>query len=61
MHVPRDKLESSLVFFECSAELFTTFIVEDVKFRGVVIGLEFEGKCLPTGCDFCCLAVLDRV
>ena len=42
MHVRRDKLEGYLVFFECFAEFFTSFIVEDVKFRGVAIGLEFE-------------------
>ena len=47
--------------FECFAEFFTAFIVEDVKFRGVDIGLELEKKCLPTGCEFCCLAGLDRV
>ena len=42
MHVLRDKLEGYLVFFECLADFFTVFIVEDVKFRGVTIGLEFE-------------------
>ena len=42
MHVRRDKLEGYLVFFESFAEFFTTFIVEDVKFRGVAIGLELE-------------------
>ena len=52
MHVRRDKLEGYLVFFECFAEFFTAFIVEDVKFRGVAIGLEHEKKCLPTGCEF---------
>ena len=57
----RDKLEGYLVFFECFAEFFTAFIVKDAKFRGVAIGLEFEEKCLPTGCEFCCLAGLDRV
>ena len=61
MHVRRDKLEGYLVFFECFAEFFTAFIVEDVKFRGVAIGLELEKKCLPTGCEFFCLAGLDRV
>ena len=61
MHVRRDKLEGYLVFFECFLEFFTAFIVEDVKFRGVAIGLELEKKCLPTGFDFCCLAGLDRV
>ena len=48
-------------FFEHFAEFFTAFIFEVVKFRGVAIGLEFEEKCLPTGCEFCCLAGLDRV
>ena len=38
----RDKLEGYLVFFEIFAEFFTAFIVEDVKFRGVDIGLELE-------------------
>ena len=61
IHVQRDKLKGYLVFFESFAEFFTAFIVKDVKFRGVVIGLELEKRCLPTGCDFCCLAVLDRV
>ena len=61
MHVWRGKLEGYLVFFECFADFFTAFIVEDVKFRGVAIGLELERKCLPTGCKFCCLASLDRV
>ena len=42
MHVFRYMLEGYLVFFECFAEFFTVFIVEDVKFRGVTIGLEFE-------------------
>ena len=49
MHVFRYKLEGYLVFFECFAEFFTVFIVEDVKFRGVAIGLELEiffSKCL---------------
>ena len=55
------KLEGYLVFFECSAEFFNALIVKDVKFRGVVIGLELEKKCPPTGFDFCCLAGLDRV
>ena len=32
-----------------------------MKFRGVAIFLEFEGKCLPTGCEFCRLAGLDWV
>ena len=59
MHVRRDKLEGYLVFFECFAEFFTAFIVEDVKFRGVAIGLELEKKCFPTGCEFCCLAGID--
>ena len=44
MHVRRDKLEGYLVFFECFAEFFTAFIVEDVKFRGVAIGLEPPNK-----------------
>ena len=57
----RDKLEGYLVFFECFAELFTAFIVEDVKFRGVAIGLELEKKCFPTGRELCCLAGLDWV
>ena len=42
MHVRRDKLEGYLVFFECFAEFFTAFIVKDVKFRGVAIGLELD-------------------
>ena len=50
-----------LGIFECFPEFFTSFIVEDVKFRGVAIGLEFKEKCLPTGCEFCCLAGLGRV
>ena len=29
-----------LGIFECFAEFFTAFIVEDVKFRGAAIGLE---------------------
>ena len=57
----RDKLEGYLVFFECFAEFFTVLIVEDLEFRGVAIGMELEKKCLPTGCEFCCLAGLDRV
>ena len=61
MHVRRDKLEGYLVFFECFAEFFTVFIVEDMKFKGVVIGLEIKKECLPTGFEFCCLAGLDRV
>ena len=61
MHVRRDKLEGYLVFFERFAGLFNAFIVKDVKFRGVAIGLELEKKCLPTGCEFFCLAGLDRV
>ena len=61
MHVQRDKLEGYLAFFECFVDFFTAFIVEYVKFRSVAIGLEFEEKCLPTGCEFCCLAGLDRV
>ena len=61
MHVRREKLEGYLVFFECFAEFFTALIVKDVKFRGVAIGLELEKKCLPTGCEFCSLAGLDRV
>ena len=44
MYVRRDKLEGYLVFFECFAEFFTAFIVEDVKFRGVAIGLEPPNK-----------------
>ena len=52
MYVRRDKLEGYLVFFECFPEFFTAFIVEDVKFRGVAIGLELDKKCLPTGCEF---------
>ena len=42
MHVRRDKLESYSVFFESFAEFFTTFIVKDVKFRGVSIGLDLD-------------------
>ena len=61
MQVRRDKLEGYLVFLKSFVEFFTVFIVKDVKCRGVAIGLELEKKCLPTGCEFCCLAVLDRV
>ena len=61
MHVQRDKLESYLIFSESFAEFFTTFIVKDVKFRGVDIGLELEKKCFPTGRELCCLAGLDWV
>ena len=61
MHGQRDKLDGYLVFFECFAEFFTAFIFEDVKFRGVAIGLEIEKKCLPTGCELCCLAGPDVV
>ena len=50
-----------LGIFECFAEFFTAFFVEDVEFRGVAMGLDFEEKCLPTGCEFCCLVGLDRV
>ena len=57
----RDKLEGYLVFFECFAEFFTAFIVKDVKFRGVAIGLELEKKYFPTGRELCCLAGLDSV
>ena len=53
MHVRRDNLEIYLVFFESFAEFFTTFIVDDVKFRGVSIGLELEKKCFPTGRELC--------
>ena len=42
MHVRRDKLKGYLVFFECFEEFFTAFIVEDVKFRSVAIGLEID-------------------
>ena len=61
MQVRRDKLEGYLIFFECFEEFFTAFIVEDVQFRGVSIGLELEKKCFPTGCEFCCLAGIDWV
>ena len=61
MHVRKEKFEIFLVFFECFADFLTAFIVKDVKFRGVAIGPELEKKCLPTGCEFCCLAGLDRV
>ena len=50
-----------LGIFECFAEFFTAFTVEDVKFRGVAIGLELEKECLPTGCEFCFLEGLDWV
>ena len=60
MHVWREKLECYLVFFECFADFFTAFIVQDVKFRDVAVGLELEKNCLPTGCELCCLEVLDR-
>ena len=49
MHMRRDKLESYLVFFESFSEFFTTFIVEDVKFRGVAIGLDHEKSVLLPG------------
>ena len=42
MHVRRYKLEGYLVFFKCFAEFFTTFIVKDVEFGGVTIGLKLE-------------------
>ena len=61
MHVRRDKLEGYLVFFESFAEFFTAFIVEDVKFRGVAIGLELEKKRFPTGRELCCVTGLDWV
>ena len=54
-------MEGYLVFFECFAEFFTALIVEDVKFRGVAIGLELEKECFPTGRELCCLAGLDWV
>ena len=57
----RDKFEGSLVFFESFAEFFNTFIVEDVEFRGVAIGMDLEKKFFITGCEFCCLAGLDWV
>ena len=44
MHVRRKKLEGYLVFFECFAKFCTAFIAEDVKLRGVAIGLELEKK-----------------
>ena len=50
-----------LGIFESFAELFTAFIVKDMKFRGVDIGLEPEKKCFPTGREICCLAGLDWV
>ena len=56
-----EQVRGLLGIFECFAEFFTAFIVKDVKFRGVVIGLELEKKCFPTGCEFCCLAGLDWV
>ena len=61
MHVRRYKLEGYLVFFECFVGFFTAFIAEDVKFRGVAIGMELEKKCLPNGREFYFLAGLDRV
>ena len=61
MHVRRERLEIYLLFFEIFAEFFTTFIVEDMKFRGVAIGLELEKKFFPTGRELCCLAGLDCV
>ena len=61
MHVQRDKLEGYLVFFECFAQFITAFIVKDVKFRVVAIGMDLEKQCLPTGCEFCCLADIDWV
>ena len=42
IHVRRDKLEGYLVFFEIFAKFFTASIVNNVKFRGVAIGLELE-------------------
>ena len=61
IHVRRDKLEGYLVFFECFVEFFTAFIVNDVEFRGVAIGLELEKNYFPTGYEFCCLVGLDWV
>ena len=61
MHVRRDKLGGYLVFFEFFAEFFTVFIIEDVKFRGVAIGMDLKKKCFPTGYEFCCLAGLGWV
>ena len=61
MHVRRERLEIYLLFFEIFAEFFTTFIVEDVKFRGMDIGMELEKKCFPTGHELCCLVGLDWV
>ena len=48
-----------LGIFESFLEFFTTFIVEDVKFRGVAIGMELDKKCFPTGRDLCCMAGLN--
>ena len=61
MNVLRNKLESYLEFLESLAEFFTAFIVDNVKVRGVAIGLELEKKIFPTGRELCCLAGLDWV
>ena len=61
MHVQRNKLEGYLIFFECFVGFFTAFIVVDVEFRGVAIGMDLEKKFFITGCEFCCLAGLDWV
>ena len=53
MNVRWDKSEGYLVFFQCFAEFFAAFIVKDLKFRGVAIGLDLEKKCFPTVCEFC--------
>ena len=50
-----------LGIFETFAEFFTTFIVEDVKFRGMDIGMELEKKCFPNSHELCCLVGLDWV
>ena len=50
-----------LGIFKLFAESFTAFIVMDVKFRGISIGLELDKRRFPTGCEFCCLVGLDWV
>ena len=42
-----------LGIFEIFAEFFTAFIVKNVKFRGVYIGLELEKKSFTTGREIC--------
>ena len=50
-----------LGILESHEELFSAFIVKNVKFSGMAIGLELEKNSFPTGRDLCCLAGLDWV